>query len=264
MEMVDVDGLPISYERAGSGPALVLAHGFVGDGRSTWSAQLDDLSDEFTVVAWDAPGAGRSAPPPSSFRIADYAGCLAGFVRALQLDRPHVVGLSFGGIVALELFRRRTVRPADSGARWRLRRLGRLATGRRSSPNGCASACREQTCRQTSSPRRCCRRCSPSRRRPRPCRLRRQRAGVQPGRVPCHDVVVGRGGPTRRPRHRDRAHPAPLRRPGRARSAGRRTRPPRRDSRNRVDHSARCRPCQSRRGARTVQPRTPQFPKGMR
>jgi pimeloyl-ACP methyl ester carboxylesterase len=108
MERVDVGGLRICYERAGSGPPLVLAHGFIGDGRSTWSAQLDDLSDEFTVVAWDAPGAGRSSLPPSSFRVPDYADCLAAFVRALQLRRPHVVGLSFGGIVALELFRRPT------------------------------------------------------------------------------------------------------------------------------------------------------------
>jgi pimeloyl-ACP methyl ester carboxylesterase len=111
MEHVDVDGLRISYERAGSGPALVLAHGFIGDGRSTWSAQLDDLSDEFTVVAWDAPGAGRSSTPPSSFRVPDYADCLAAFVRALRLHQPHLVGLSFGGIVALELFRRRLAVP---------------------------------------------------------------------------------------------------------------------------------------------------------
>ena len=33
MEMVEVDGLQIAYERAGSGPALVLLHGYVGDGR---------------------------------------------------------------------------------------------------------------------------------------------------------------------------------------------------------------------------------------
>jgi pimeloyl-ACP methyl ester carboxylesterase len=111
MEQVDVDGLRIAYERAGSGPAVVLVHGFIGDGRSTWSAQLDELSDEFTVVAWDAPGAGRSSLPPASFRVADYAGCLAGFVRTLRLHQPHVVGLSFGGIVALELFRRRTAVP---------------------------------------------------------------------------------------------------------------------------------------------------------
>jgi pimeloyl-ACP methyl ester carboxylesterase len=111
MERVEACGLEIAYERAGSGPPLVLLHGFVGDGRSTWSAQLDDLSADFTVVAWDAPGAGRSARPPDSFRIADYAGCLAEFLRVLGLDRPHVVGLSFGGIVALELFRRRSAVP---------------------------------------------------------------------------------------------------------------------------------------------------------
>jgi pimeloyl-ACP methyl ester carboxylesterase len=53
---VDVGGLAIAYERAGSGPPLVLAHGFVGDGPSTWGSQIDALADEFTVVAWDAPG----------------------------------------------------------------------------------------------------------------------------------------------------------------------------------------------------------------
>ncbi len=120
---VEIEGLPIAYVRAGSGPPLVLVHGYVGDARSTWSAQLDDLSGEFTVVAWDAPGAGRSAQPPTSFRIADYANCLAGFIRALHLDRPHLVGLSFGGIVALELLRRdpavpRTLVLAGAYAGW--------------------------------------------------------------------------------------------------------------------------------------------------
>jgi pimeloyl-ACP methyl ester carboxylesterase len=123
VDSVDVNGLRIAYERVGAGPPLVLTHGFVGDSRSTWSRQLDDLSDEFTVVAWDAPGAGQSARPPSSFRIADYAECLAGLVRALNLDEPHQVGLSFGGIVVLELFRRpsvlpRTVTLASAYAGW--------------------------------------------------------------------------------------------------------------------------------------------------
>jgi pimeloyl-ACP methyl ester carboxylesterase len=111
MEHVEVGGLRIAYERAGSGPPLLLLHGFIGDGRSTWSAQLEGLSDEFTVMAWDAPGAGRSATPPESFRSADYADCLAEFIRTLRIDQPHLVGLSFGGIVALELFRRRSALP---------------------------------------------------------------------------------------------------------------------------------------------------------
>jgi pimeloyl-ACP methyl ester carboxylesterase len=106
MPQIDVDGLRIGYEAAGSGPPVVLVPGFVGDGPATWRRQLEDLSDEFTVVAWDPPGAGRSSDPPDTFRISEFAGCLAGFLGALGLASPHIVGLSFGGILALELFRR--------------------------------------------------------------------------------------------------------------------------------------------------------------
>src|SRR5437879_4790571 len=67
MDHIEVSGLRIAYERAGQGPPLVLLHGFVGDGRATWGRQLEGLSDEFTVIAWDAPGAGRSSDPPASF-----------------------------------------------------------------------------------------------------------------------------------------------------------------------------------------------------
>ena len=106
MELVEVGGLQIAYERAGSGPALVLLHGYVGDGSTTWRRQLDGLSDDFTVVAWDAPGAGRSSDPPERFGVDGYADCLAGFLQQLGLERACVAGLSFGGIVALGLQRR--------------------------------------------------------------------------------------------------------------------------------------------------------------
>ena len=83
MDTVEVGGFRIAYERAGTGPPLLLLHGFVGDGATTWRHQLETLSDEFTVVAWDAPGAGRSSAAPESFRLADYADCLTEFVSAL-------------------------------------------------------------------------------------------------------------------------------------------------------------------------------------
>jgi pimeloyl-ACP methyl ester carboxylesterase len=108
---VDVDGLRIAYECAGQGPAVVLLHGYVGDGPATWRPQLDELSDEFTVVAWDAPGAGGSADPPESFGMAGYADCLAGFVAALGLHHPYVAGLSFGGALAIEFGRRHPAVP---------------------------------------------------------------------------------------------------------------------------------------------------------
>jgi pimeloyl-ACP methyl ester carboxylesterase len=120
---LELDGLRIAYERAGDGPPLVLVHGYVGDARATWAQQIEELSDEFTVVAWDMPGAGRSSDPPESFRLADYADCLGGFMDALGLDRPHVAGLSFGGGLALELYHRhpgipRTLILASAYAGW--------------------------------------------------------------------------------------------------------------------------------------------------
>ncbi|MCK6212445.1 alpha/beta hydrolase [Georgenia sp. EYE_87] len=112
MDRVDVDGLSIAYERVGEGPALVLLHGFVGDARSTWRRQLEALADEFTVVAWDAPGAGRSDDPPEGFGMAGYADTLAGFLDRLGLHRPHVAGVSFGGALALALLGRHPDLPA--------------------------------------------------------------------------------------------------------------------------------------------------------
>jgi pimeloyl-ACP methyl ester carboxylesterase len=106
MEHVDVNGLRIGYERAGAGPVILLLHGYVADGPTTWRPQIEDLSDDFTLVAWDAPGAGSSTDPPEDLGMAGYADCLAGFVTLVISRSVHVVGLSFGGALALELCRR--------------------------------------------------------------------------------------------------------------------------------------------------------------
>jgi pimeloyl-ACP methyl ester carboxylesterase len=110
VDQIEVGGYRIAHRRAGEGPPLVLLHGAVGDSRE-WRRQLEGLSQEFEVVAWDAPGCGRSSDPPEGFRLPDYADCLAGFIEALGLGRPHVAGLSFGGVLALELYRRHPAVP---------------------------------------------------------------------------------------------------------------------------------------------------------
>ena len=106
MQQVDVEGITIGYERAGHGPPLVLLHGGLSDHRE-WQRQIVDLSDAFTVVAWDAPGSGASSDPPEAFRMPDYARSLALFIEALDLEHPHVLGLSWGSTLALELYRQR-------------------------------------------------------------------------------------------------------------------------------------------------------------
>ena len=100
-----MNGLEIAYERVGEGPPLVLVHGGTVDSRM-WQPQLAALADEFTVVAWDEPGVGRSSDVPAGFGLADYARCLAALIDALELGPAHVAGLSWGGTVVLELYRR--------------------------------------------------------------------------------------------------------------------------------------------------------------
>ena len=123
MPVLRSNGLEIAYERAGEGPPLVLVHGGAVDGRM-WRPQLAALADEFTVVAWDEPGAGRSSDVPASFALADYADCLAALIEALALEPAHVAGLSWGGTVVQELYRRHpglvaTLILADTYAGWK-------------------------------------------------------------------------------------------------------------------------------------------------
>jgi pimeloyl-ACP methyl ester carboxylesterase len=124
VDSVEVEGLTVAYHRAGRGPVVLLVHGFVGDAASTWSHQIDALAGDHTVVAPDLPGAGRSSDPPDGFTVADYADCLAAFLRRIGVGHAHVVGLSFGGTVALSFAARHRSLPRSlallgSYAGWR-------------------------------------------------------------------------------------------------------------------------------------------------
>jgi pimeloyl-ACP methyl ester carboxylesterase len=123
LRFAQVDGCSIAYREAGQGPPLVLLHGFISDSRC-WMTQLSELSDRFRVISWDAPGAGSSSDPPDAFTTESYARCLAHFLDIVGVDRAHVVGLSWGGILAQEFYRLYPERPrslvlADTYAGWK-------------------------------------------------------------------------------------------------------------------------------------------------
>jgi pimeloyl-ACP methyl ester carboxylesterase len=67
---------------------------------------MELLAADFTLIAWDAPGWGGSDDPPPSVHLSYYADALAGLIRGLGIDRPDVLGLSFGGGLAIELVHR--------------------------------------------------------------------------------------------------------------------------------------------------------------
>ncbi|MFB7513135.1 alpha/beta fold hydrolase [Streptomyces sp. NPDC056144] len=106
MAVVRFGGVDVFYTRVGQGPLVVLVHGAGIDGRM-WRPQIEALADEFTVVAWDEPGSGRSGDLPSGFGLADFADALAVVIEDAGLGPAQVAGLSWGGTVVLELYRRR-------------------------------------------------------------------------------------------------------------------------------------------------------------
>lgn len=110
MDNVDLDGIRIAYTRAGSGPPLVMVHGAPADSR-TWQWMIPALSRDHTVIAWDAPGFGQSSDIDDTWRAAHFADALAAFIAALSLERPLIVGHSFGTMVALSLFDRHPALP---------------------------------------------------------------------------------------------------------------------------------------------------------
>jgi pimeloyl-ACP methyl ester carboxylesterase len=86
---------------AGSGPAVLLLHGWGGD-HSVWNAQIEPLSEKLHVLAPDLRGHGRSpAPDGSTFAFDELEGDLQALLRQRGVGAVHLVGLSAGGFLAL-------------------------------------------------------------------------------------------------------------------------------------------------------------------
>ena len=96
----DVDASPIAWREAGEGETILFLHG-LGMTRTGWDAQLEALADGHRCVAWDMPGYGASEP------LAELSLEAAADAAARLIDelggQAHVVGLSMGGMVGLQI-----------------------------------------------------------------------------------------------------------------------------------------------------------------
>ena len=82
-------------------PAVVLIHGASANLRDMNISLGAALSGEFRVVTLDRPGRGYSTRPDNGYELAVQAALINGVVEKLELERPVIVGQSFGGAVAL-------------------------------------------------------------------------------------------------------------------------------------------------------------------
>ncbi len=100
---LEIGGLRLHYQRAGSGPPLVLVHGLLG-GSFCWRSNIAALSRQYTVLAVDLPGSGMSdAPPDTDCGMQVQVSRLSRFLRELQLHEISMMACSYGGAIALRL-----------------------------------------------------------------------------------------------------------------------------------------------------------------
>ncbi|MEY4577957.1 MAG: hypothetical protein RL701_2660 [Pseudomonadota bacterium] len=85
----------------GQGPALLLIHG-IGDSSDTWSEIIPRLAQNYTVIAPDLLGHGRSDKPRADYSVAAYANGMRDLLKLLNIERVTVIGHSLGGGVAMQ------------------------------------------------------------------------------------------------------------------------------------------------------------------
>ena len=108
MSFLRANGGVVHYRDEGPrvGRAIVLINALGSDLR-IWDEVAADLSRDVRVVRYDKRGHGLSEAGPDRYDMADYARDLAGLLDGLAIRRATIVGLSIGGLIAQELYRRR-------------------------------------------------------------------------------------------------------------------------------------------------------------
>jgi pimeloyl-ACP methyl ester carboxylesterase len=103
---INLNNLAIEYSDNGSGIPLFLIHGYPLS-RALWEPQTAGLADVARVLALDLRGHGGSDPGPGPYSMSVLADDCRGFLDALGIARPVVLGgLSMGGYVAFEFYRK--------------------------------------------------------------------------------------------------------------------------------------------------------------
>ncbi|HEX6033431.1 MAG TPA: alpha/beta hydrolase [Anaerolineales bacterium] len=104
MPKVNVNGIPLAYERRGRGNPLVLLHGYPLD-HHLWNQVVPLLEDTFDVILPDLRGFGNSTMINLPYSMDDYASDIASLLDQLNIQKAAIVGHSMGGYVALAFAR---------------------------------------------------------------------------------------------------------------------------------------------------------------
>jgi len=102
MPFCQTQDISLYYEVRGNGPRLLYISGTGGDLRREPNAFSSDLPDRFEVLGYDQRGLGQTSKPDEPYSMAQYGDDAAALLDGLGWDTCHVMGTSFGGMVAQE------------------------------------------------------------------------------------------------------------------------------------------------------------------
>lgn len=102
MPYIDREGVEIYYHVSGSGPPILLSHGFTSSSHM-WQRQVEHLEDRYQVITWDFRGHGRSSSPEdlAEYTEAKTTGDMLAVLEACGVGRAVIGGLSLGGYMSL-------------------------------------------------------------------------------------------------------------------------------------------------------------------
>lgn len=102
MAHLRVGDVSLYYEMRGQGEPLLLIHG-LGSSSRDWEYQVPFFARDYEVVVYDVRGHGQSDKPPGPYSVPLFTRDLAGLIEGLEIAPAHVVGISMGGMIGLEL-----------------------------------------------------------------------------------------------------------------------------------------------------------------
>jgi len=103
MSKTRINNIDLAYDDTGSGPAVVLIHGYPFN-RSMWAEQVSALADSYRVVTLDLRGHGESESSTGASTMKLMAQDVASLMDELRIDRAVIGGLSMGGYVTLAFY----------------------------------------------------------------------------------------------------------------------------------------------------------------
>src|SRR5215216_41771 len=104
MEIINVNGVRLAFERRGTGSPLVLLHGYPLD-HHLWDDVAPLLTDTFELILPDLRGFGESSTVDSFYAMEDFASDIAALLDQLEIQKTAIAGHSMGGYVALAFAR---------------------------------------------------------------------------------------------------------------------------------------------------------------